>query len=460
MPIDVDAERRLVRKVDLRVLPILCLMYFCSFIDRGNIGNSRLQGLPEDVLHGDPTGKQFDWVVSVFYFTYILVQIPACIASKLYRPRVWLGCCTIAWGIASTLMSTAFNLPGLIVCRLFIGVFEAGFGPVVPLYMSFFYTNQEIGLRMAYWFGFAAVSGAFSGLIAFGIQQVHSSVANWKLLFIIEGIPTVIIGILALLLLADRPEDARMFNPEEKELAVARMNRGASKEVSGTLNTGHIKLAVKDWRVSVVYFSINISLASVTAFLPTIIKTFGFTNADAQLLTVPPYACAAIVLCSLSYLSDRLQSRGLVMASSTMLSGIGYLILLVVQTNIHARYFAVFCVTSGTYTTVGLTLAWFSHNLGSESKRATGIPMFMAIGQCGSVLGSHIFPATEGPRYIKGFAISCAMQFLASLVCIGLSVSYRLENKRRDALYGIPSREAKVELSELADKAPMFRYLP
>lgn len=347
--------------------------------------------------------------------------------------------------------------------QLFIGVFEAGFGPVVPLYMSFFYTNEEIGLRMAYWFGFAAVSGAFSGLIAFGIQQVHSSIANWKLLFIIEGISTVIIGVFALLLLADRPEDARMFSPVEKELAMARMNRGASKEVSGTLNTRHVQLAAKDWRIylgGVIYFSINVSLASVTAFLPTIIKTFGYTNADAQLLTVPPYACAAVVLCSLSYLSDRLQSRGLVMASSTTLSGIGYVILLVVHTNVHARYFAVFCVTSGTYTTIGLMLAWFSHNLGSESKRATGIPMFMAIGQCGSVLGSHIFPSTEGPRYIKGFAISCAMQFLACIVCVGLSISYRLANRRRNLLYGTPDQNEKVELSELADKAPMFRYLP
>ncbi|KZV90269.1 MFS general substrate transporter [Exidia glandulosa HHB12029] len=457
------AERALVRKIDLRVLPILCLMYFCSFIDRGNIGNARLQGLPEDVLHGDPTGQQFDWVVSVFYFTYIIVQIPATVASKLYTPRLWLGCCTIAWGIASTLMATAFNLAGLLVCRLFIGIFEAGFGPTVPLYMSFFYTKEELGLRMAYWFGFAAVSGAFSGLIAYGIQQVHSSVANWKLLFIIEGIPTVIIGIVAMLFLADRPESAHMFSAQEKELAVARMKRGTSKEVEGTLNASHIKLALLDWRIyvgGVIYFGMNVALASISAFLPTIIKTFGFSNADAQLLTVPPYAVAAIVLCSLSYVSDRLQSRGIVMACATFIGGIGYLILLTVHHNVGAQYFAVFLITAPTYTTIGLIIAWFAHNLGSETKRATGIPMFMAIGQCGSVLGSHIYPTTEGPRYTKGFGVSCAMQFAACISCIILTVHYRRENRRRDAKHGVPQKDGEVDTSVVADRAEMFRYLP
>jgi len=148
------------------------------------------------------------------------------------------------------------------------------------------------------------------------------------------------------------------------------------------------------------------------------------------------------------------------MAGASAVGGIGYLILLTVTTNVHARYFATFCITSGTYTTTGLIIAWYAHNLGSETKRAAGIPMFMAIGQCGSVLGSQIYPSTEGPRYIKGFAISCALEFLAALCAIVLSVSYRRDNSRRDRLYGRPDGNAKVDTSELADKAPNFRYLP
>jgi len=107
-----------------------------------------------------------------------------------------------------------------------------------------------------------------------------------------------------------------------------------------------------------------------------------------------------------------------------------------------------------------LIIAWYAHNLGSETKRATGIPMFMAIGQCGSVLGSQIYPSKEGPRYIKGFAVSCGLEFLAAICCVILSVSYRLDNRRRDRLYGRPVEGTKVDTSRDADKAPDFRYLP
>ncbi|PIL23422.1 MFS general substrate transporter [Ganoderma sinense ZZ0214-1] len=458
-----EDERRLVRKLDLRIMPIACIMYLFAYLDRTNLGNARLQGLPQDVLHGDPTGVLFDWVNSAFFFSYILCQVPATVTSKLFPPRIWLGCAAIGWGLCSVLMSTAFNFAGLIIARVGLGVFEAGFGPGIPLYMSFFYTKEEMGMRMAYWFGFAAVAGAFGGLIAFGIQHVHAAVANWKLLFIVEGIPTVFIGLLSMLILPNRPEETSMFNERERELALERANRGIKADTGRVVNRDHIFAAFKDWRLyaaGVMYFGANCALASISAFLPTIIKTFGYTNARAQLLTVPPYAVAAVFLCLNSYVSDRLQSRGPFVAGVSALAAVGYVILLAVPENVHARYFATFCIVSGTYTTIGVIIAWFAHNLGSETKKATGIPMYMAIGQCGSVLGSHLYPKTEGPRYVKGFAVTCALEFLAALVAIVLTVSYRLENRRRDKLYGKPVPDATVDTLELADKAPDFRYVP
>ncbi|OCH86496.1 MFS general substrate transporter [Obba rivulosa] len=456
-------ERRLIRKFDMRIMPIACILYLFAYLDRTNLGNARLQGLPQDTLHGDPTGVLFDWVNSVFFFSYIICQVPATIASKLFPPRIWIGCATIGWGLCSTLMSTAFNFPGLMVARVGLGIFEAGFGPGIPLYMSFYYTRKEMGVRMAYWFGFAAVAGAFGGLIAFGVQHIHASVANWRLLFIIEGCPTVILGVVSMFLLPDRPEETTFLNEQERQLALERTNRGLKADVGRTINKKHITAAFKDWRIyaaGVIYFGANCALASISAFLPTILTTLGFTSALAQLLTVPPYAVAAIVLCITSWFSDRLQSRGLFVAGVSTVAAIGYILLLTVESNNHVRYFAVFCITSGTYSVIGLVIAWFSHNLGSETKKATGIPMYMAIGQCGSVLGSHIYPSTEGPHYIKGFAITCALELLSAIVAIIVSISYRLDNRERDRKYGMVDPDATVDTSELADKAPEFRYVP
>ncbi|CAE6380343.1 unnamed protein product [Rhizoctonia solani] len=461
--VDSQLEKKLVRKLDAVILPLTCALYLLAYLDRSNLGNARLQGLPEDVLGGDPTGAKFDWVSSMFYFSYILSQIPAVVTSKLFRPRIWIGCATIGWGLASTLQAAAFNFQGLLATRFFLGVFEAGFGPMIPLYYTFFYTKHEMGVRLSIWFGFAAVAGAFGGLIAYGVQHINSYLANWRILFLVEGCPTIALGILTLFTLPDRPDTTKWLHGAQKDLAIERMSRGGMKEEAGTLNKTHVIAALKDWRVyacGVIYFGVNIALASIGVFLPTIIKTFGYTNAKAQLLTVPPYAVAAVVMMGVSYMSDRTQNRGFFMASASAVGALGYLLLLVVQHNQSVRYFSIFLCCTGTYTTIGLAITWFTHNLGSESKKAAGIPLFMVIGQCGSVLGTHSYPASEGPHYIKGLALCCGFEFLGALMCLVLTISFRLENARRDRVYGPPEEGKVVDTRELADKTPGFRYVP
>ncbi|KAF5368833.1 hypothetical protein D9758_003011 [Tetrapyrgos nigripes] len=456
-------ERKLVRKLDGRILPLACLLYLFAYLDRSNLGNARNQGLPDDVLGGDETGVLFDWVNSVFFFSYVLCQVPATIVSKLVAPRIWLAGAAIGWGICSTLMSTTFDFGGIMTTRVFLGIFEAGFGPAIPLYFSLFYTKQEMGLRMAYWFGFAAVAGAFGGIIAFGIQHADIDIERWRLLFIVEGIPAVILGVVSYFLLPDRPESTSFFTERERQIVLERMNRATSGDIGATVNKAHIYMAFKDWRIytgGIIYFGLNAALASTSAFLPTILKdTLGYSDANSQLLTVPPYAVAAVVLTLFSMFSDRYQTRGIPIAIASSIGAIGYLLNLV-SNNGHVRYFGVFCITSGTYTGIGLIIAWFAHNLGSETKKATGIPMFMAIGQCGSVTGSHLFPKTDGPRYMKGFGVVCGLEFLGAICALIMSASYRWDNARRDRDEGVPTADTKVNVSELADRAPNFRYVP
>ncbi|KAF8551807.1 hypothetical protein OG21DRAFT_1512271 [Imleria badia] len=102
------AEKRLVRKLDARILPITCVLYLFAYLDRSNLGNARLQGLPEDVLGGDPTGLLFDWLVAVFFIPYILCQVPWTVLSKYYSPRIWIGCSAILWGLCSTSMVSSY----------------------------------------------------------------------------------------------------------------------------------------------------------------------------------------------------------------------------------------------------------------------------------------------------------------------------------------------------------------
>ncbi|KAI0738943.1 MFS general substrate transporter [Daedaleopsis nitida] len=456
-------EKRLVRKIDMRIMPIICLMYLFAYLDRINLGNARLQGLPQDVLNGDPTGILYDWVNSAFYFSYILCPVPAIILSKLCPPRRWFGCAAIGWGVCSVLMATTSNFPGLLTTRIVLGFFEAALTPGVPFYMSLFYTREEIGVRLATYTGFAAVAGAFGGVLAFSIQNADTGIANWKLLFVVEGLPSITLGVITLLLLPNRPESTSLFNEEERSLALKRASRGGKADIGRVIQKEHIAMAFKDWRVyaaGVMYFASNCAFAFISAFLPTIITTFGFTNARAQLLTIPPYAVAAVVLCLSSYMADRIQSRGVFTVAGSVVAGLGYVLLLAIPSPNSVRYFATFLITSGTYTMNGSIIAWFAHNLGSETKKATGTPLYMVLGQCGAVVGSHLYPLTDGPRYITGLSVNCALDFLATAVAVLLTVSYRLENRHRDEIYGKVDPNAPVDTSKLADKAPQFRYTP
>jgi len=174
---------------------------------------------------------------------------------------------------------------------------------------------------------------------------------------------------------------------------------------------------------------------------------------------VPPYAVTSLIITISSWSSDRLLTRGPFIITSSAIGGIGYVLLLTIAHNNQVRYFATFCIVSGTYTTIGLVIAWYAHNLGSETKRATGTPLYMAIGQCGSVLGSHLFPSIEGPRYIKGFSVLTGLLFLGSICTCVLTAHFRYENARRDRVYGKHISNTRVDTSELADKAPDFRYV-
>lgn len=135
-------------------------------------------------------------------------------------------------------------------------------------FLALFYTREEIGLRLAYYFGFAAFAGAFGGLIAFGVQHVHTAFAKWKLLFLIEGIPSVLTGLLAMTILPNRPEETCIFDEKERALAVERMNRGTKADVGRMLQKGHISAAFKDWRVRVPPLRLTITACGLTAKAP------------------------------------------------------------------------------------------------------------------------------------------------------------------------------------------------
>jgi len=251
--IDPATQRRVVRKLDFNLMPIVMTMYLLSSLDRGNIGNANTAGMSKDLNESD---AQYQWLLTIFYIPYILFEWMA-LMWKLVPPHIWAFCTVFTWGIAATLQAAAFNWAGMMVCRTFLAIAEAGYGPGIPYLLSFFYMRHEIGLRCGIFLSASPLATCFSGALAYGITSGHSALANWRLLFLVEGLPTICLAFVAFFFLPDSPEKARFLNPEEKEVGKARAIRqvgmeGASRVGSVSLSDiGAALLDIKNWLTAV-----------------------------------------------------------------------------------------------------------------------------------------------------------------------------------------------------------------
>lgn len=226
-------ERKIIRKLDLRLLPLLCILYFLGYLDRSNIGNAKLGGLIEDL---NLTTSQFQWCLSIFYFGYVLFDVPSNIILRRWRASYWLAILTGLWGMVAMAMAGVKNFPGLIISRLILGVLEAGFFPGVLYYLSIWYTRTEYGRRVSYFWSFSSLAGAFGGLIAYGISMIPTHTLNtWQWLFIIEGAPSVLAASIAAWYLPNTPETAKFLTDDERKFEIDRLStdQGAANDMHG-----------------------------------------------------------------------------------------------------------------------------------------------------------------------------------------------------------------------------------
>ncbi|KAI8582833.1 hypothetical protein K450DRAFT_225028 [Umbelopsis ramanniana AG] len=460
-----ERERRLLWKIDLRLLPTLSVMYLLASLDRGNIGNARLGGLEAD-LHLE--GNDFYNALSIFYAGYVLCQIPSNLMVKTMRPSRWIGITMTLWGVCSTCMAATKNAAGIFAARFFLGCFETGIGPSAPLILSFWYRREEMSSRLAVFLGSSTVAGAFGGALAYGVLghlQGAQGLAAWRWLFIIEGIPTICLGLLAFVILPDFPASVgkRWLTPEEKELAI---QRGASAFNTDTSNFDmrQVKAALldyKNWMTALVYTGLNAPLASYTSFLPTIVKTLGFTNLQAQLLTIPPYIAACVYLAIMCYLSDKLKQRAIFIIIVSMTATLGYMFLLI-GNNVALQYVGACFAAMGLYPLIPLTLSWISNNQLGHSKRAVALAMANTMSQTLSVLGTQIYKTVDAPAYRPGHAICLAFTCMTWGTALVLRYILKKENAAKDKQYGVPGEIDEkhfVGAEDMYDKHPGFRYI-
>ncbi|KAH8724607.1 major facilitator superfamily domain-containing protein [Phaeosphaeriaceae sp. PMI808] len=462
--VDPVLEAKLVRKLDLHIIPVVMLLYLLSFLDRVNIGNARLYGLERDL---GMNSTQFQTAVSILFVTYILSELPSNLVLKKLRPSRWISFITVAWGIIATLTGIVQSYGGLIACRLLLGAVEGGLFPGMAVYLTFFYTKRELALRIGYLFVSAALAGAFGGLLAYAIGHMDglAGQSGWRWIMILEGIPTFILGIATWWILPDNPESAYFLTPDEKNLAAARLKRqtGYTKRAQ-EFHWDDVRKCFKDWKVwtfCFAQFGSDTMLYGFSTFLPTIIRGImpKASNAMVQVLTIPCYALGAITYLVVAHFSDKQQKRALYSIILGVISIIGYA-MLISKSSSATHYAGCFLVAMGLYVCVGLPLAWLPTNLPRYGKRTSATGLQLSIGNCAGIMSAFIYPSAERPRFIKGHAITMGMVTFA-IACFTVlwfacdKVNKRRERGEEEYLIAGMSEE---DVAEMGDDSPRFRF--
>ncbi|KIW71768.1 hypothetical protein PV04_00005 [Phialophora macrospora] len=444
-PVRSGLERRLMWKQDLLILPLLALIYFVTFLDRNSFGNGRLLGLQKEIGFSN---AQYSHAAQYFFIGYTICMFPGSISLRWIPPHWVMGGACISFGILLCGMSAAKNYATIVATRILIGCAQS-FTQNSGVYNSFWYTRREVATRGALIFSTATLSGAFSGLIAYAIGEDlrHSSRSPWSWLFLIEGVIAIFVGVVVIILLPvfpDRMKNGKNWLFTRDEISLA-LERTSSWNTTGSkILWPQVWDCLKDpksYAFAMFNATSGLCLSSIGIFLPTFIRDFGYSDLDAQLFSVIPYASAFCTLLILCYISDWVNLKGPFIMFGFAVNVIGYAMLLGVKSTA-AKVVATCFITSGMYPAVVLFLTWLAINTGGFTKRATTWAMAEIFGQLFSILGANIYD--DGPRYVKGHVTAMSFSILSLFIAVALMVVFSRQNKKRNGILKDFARRGEI----------------
>jgi len=428
-------ERKLVRKIDLLLMPMLWIMYILNYVDRTNIGNAKIAGMGADL---SLTDDQYAWILSIFFFGYLICEVPSNMILSRVPPSKYLPSIMLLWGALCAVMAVSNSYGALMGFRFVLGCIESGFFPGVLYLLSCWYTKAELGKRFAIFYTAAVLSGAFGGILAGAITSnldMAHGIRGWKWLFIIEGAATVGVALVAYFILLDYPLTSKRLTPEQRQLAHIRIVAdGVSTNGAGSgARLSHAQAfiaAVADPRtyVLILLFMLDVGAGTISYFIPTITLTLGYDTTKAQYMTVPIYVVAAVVLNIVAWSSDRHVERRWHIAS---MLGLGFACSVVCAafTTPIVRYVMICFVAAGIWSALPLILSWTSGIISlPPEKRAIVLALVNAFGNFSSVYGSRIWPSTDAPGYQIGFGVTAGFLGAGMVVAILIPVFCKFVN--------------------------------
>jgi D-galactonate transporter len=413
-------------KVTWRLLPMLFLCYVASYLDRVNVGFAKLQMLNDlkfsETIYGLGAG--------IFFLGYFIFEIPSNMMLHRVGARLWIARIMITWGVVSGAMIFVDSPTSFYAMRFLLGVAEAGFFPGVILYLTYWYPANRRGKMTALFMTGVPVSGVIggplSGWIMKALPGVHG-LAGWQWMFILEAIPSLLLGVLVIFYLQDRIRGASWLSEQEKLLLESQIQAETSQKQEVSL--GQMFSNPRVWLMSLIYFCFVMGLYGVSFWLPTIIKTTGVTDTfNIGLLTAIPYATAAVAMILIGQSADARRERRWHVAIPAVLGSIGLVLSTMYDHNTLLAMSALTLATVGIITVLPLFWSLPTAFLGGAAA-AAGIALINSLGN----LAGFVSPYLVGWLKDQTHSTNSGMYVLAASLLLGavltLSVPKHLVNK-------------------------------
>ncbi|RFU29208.1 hypothetical protein B7463_g7128, partial [Scytalidium lignicola] len=460
-----EVEKRLLRKIDWNLMPMLCVVYGLNYLDKTTLSYASIMGLQESIhLKGD----NYQWLGSMFYFGYLGWEYPTNRFLQRFPLAKWSSFNIILWGLTLCCMAATKSFGGAVAVRFFLGLFEAAVTPGFALFTSQWYTKEEQGTRTGIWFSFNGFAQIFGGLVAYGIavgvEKHGAAIEAWKIVFLSIGLLTAAIGFIFLYFMPDNQLNAKFLTPQERLLAVERIRKNQQGVGNKHFKLYQLKEALLDpmtWAFTFHALVADIPNGGISNFFSQLIVSFGYTPNQSLLYGTPGGVVEVVSLIVCGYLGDKLGNRVIVSMSGLIISIIGMLLIVCLPLSNNSGRLAGYYLTQASPTPFVALLSLISSNVAGYTKKTTVAALYLIAYCVGNIIGPQTFRPKDAPRYTPAeiTIICCWGACLINLVFIAWY--YRSQNKKKAAMRAAPGYR-KLDQQEFLDltdcENPEFVY--
>ncbi|KAH7312680.1 allantoate permease [Stachybotrys elegans] len=459
VPMTEEDEKRLLKKIDWSIMPLMFCCYCLQYIDKTLINYANVMGLQPDT---GISGDQYSELALLFYVSYLAFEFPTGYLMQRLPTAKYLGANVILWGLMVACTAAANNWAGLAALRVLLGCFEAVVAPALILITSMWYKKTEQPQRTGLWYVGTGIGKIIGAITSFGFQHyTGDTFKSWQIMFLLFGLATITTGILVVLFMPDNPMTSKLTE-DEKVWAIERVRANKTGIDNKQIKMYQVLECFTDpqtWMLIVIILSSNIPNGFISSYQATVIKSFGFTSKETALLSIPSGAIAVIATLGGTKLAGHFNLRGPFIIACLTMGFLGSSLMAFLPEDgstagkMVGNYSANFIGSS-----LPLMYSYAGANYAGNTKKVTMNAIVLISFCIGNIIGPLTFREQDAPRYIPAKIAMVVTTATAAIFTGILMMYYRWENKRRDEKFAGMEHEEDSEFFDLTDREnPEFR---